>query len=428
MKNPLLTVGFWLVICGAPIATAQATQIDYDAAIQALASRSSVSEGLQFIRDLESTSERVLIELTEIPAPPFGEERRAQRFAELLRGLGLGDVRVDQVGNVVARRRGVGGGEAVAIVAHLDTVFPQNTDVTVRRRGGRLYAPGIGDDTRGLVLLLNLARALERLRVQTVADILFVGSVGEEGVGDLRGVRYLLQEEGARIDQFIAIDGGSDSRIVNQALGSRRYIVRVIGPGGHSWGDFGRANPAHALSRAIYYFDVEASEVVNSGQRASYNIGRIGGGTSVNSVPHEAWAEVDMRSVDPEQVDRLERALRLSVERALDEQNRTRGSGAALLTEFELIGDRPSGSVPRGVPLVERALAATKFLGLRPELGAASTDANLAIAAGIPAVTLSRGGQGGGAHSPDEWWSSRNAHVGVQRALLVLLASAGLAE
>ena len=300
--------------------------------------------------------------------------------------------------------------------------------MTVHRRGDRLYAPGIGDDTRGLVVLLIIAEALERARVRTRADVLLVGSVGEEGLGDLRGVRHLLRPGGPRIDQFIAIDGGSDEEVVNQALGSRRFRVTVTGPGGHSWGDFGLANPAHALARAIDYFDRAASAVDGVGTSASYNVGRIGGGTSVNAVPREAWAEVDMRSTDPERLERLDALLQSSVVRAVDEQNRTRHRGAPLGTGLELIGDRPSGLVDPRAPLVRRALAVTRYLGLRPRLGAASTDANLPIARGIPAVALGRGGVGGGAHSVDEWWSPRDAHVATQRALLLLLAAAGVAR
>lgn len=227
---------------------------------------------------------------------------------------------------------------------------------------------------------------------------------------------------------MIAIDGGSDSRIVNQALGSRRYRVTLTGPGGHSWGDFGLANPAHALGRVTHYFDEAAALVVNTGAPASYNVGRIGGGTSVNAVPSESWAEIDLRSVDPAQVDRLEQALRDAVTQALDEQNRARDRGESLRADFELIGDRPSGTVPLETLLVQQALAVTRFLGLRPQLGAASTDANLPIADGLPAITLGRGGTGGGAHAIEEWWAPRDAHIAVQRALLVLVASAGVVD
>ena len=290
------------------------------------------------------------------------------------------------------------------------------------------YAPGIGDNTRGLILLLNVARALARADVRTVADILFVGSVGEEGLGDLRGVRHLLRVAGPRVDQFIAIDGGSDSRVINQALGSRRYRITLTGSGGHSWGDFGLANPAHALGRAIFYLDEAAAEVVNGGPPTSYNVGRIGGGTSVKAVPHESWAEVDMRSVDLDQLGRMDDVLRGAVERAVNEQNRSRDRGKPLEVDVELIGDRPSGTVDPGTPLIQRALAVTRFLGQQPQLGAASTDANLPIADGMPAVAIGRGGTGGGAHSLGEWWTATDAHVGTERALLLLVASAGLVD
>ncbi len=428
MKSPAIAVGIALAVCGPRPAFAQSPDPVYDAAIRAVAARPEVRGALALARRLERTAEAALIELTEIPAPPFGEAERGRRFAELLRAAGLDDVTVDEPGNVIARRPGVAGPAAVAIVAHLDTVFPPGTDVTVRRRGDRLYAPGVGDDTRGLVVLLNIAAALERAGVRTRDDVLFVGSVGEEGLGDLRGVRHLLRPGGPRIDQFIAIDGGSDETVVNQALGSRRYRVAVTGPGGHSWGDFGLANPAHALARAIDYFNRAASAVAGVGTSSSYNVGRIGGGTSVNAVPRETWAEVDLRSTFPGRLDRLDAVLRSSVRRAVDEQNRARDRGAPLTARFEPIGDRPSGVVDPGAPLVRRALAVTRFLGLRPRLGVASTDANLPIAGGIPAVTLGRGGVGGGAHSLDEWWAPRDAHIGTQRALLLLVASAGVAR
>ena len=214
--------------------------------------------------------------------------------------------------------------------------------------------------------------------------------------------------------------------MVNQAVGSRRYRITLTGPGGHSWGDFGVANPAHALGRAMFYFDEAATEVVNAGPPTSYNVGRIGGGTSVNAVPQASWAEVDMRSVDPDRLELLDDLLRDAVERALDEQNRRRDRGEALEADLELIGDRPSGTVDPETPLVQQALAVTRFLGLAPRLSAASTDANLPIANGMPAVTIGRGGTGGGAHSLDEWWAANDAHIAVQRALLLLVASAGL--
>ena len=430
MQRPSTVVGVLVVVsaCCCPVVAALQGERDYDTAVRALVARPEIGHALEFVRALEAEAEATLIELTEVSAPPFGESARAALFATLLRDAGLDEVEIDGVGNVVARRQGTGNGQTVAIVAHLDTVFPEGTDVQVRRRGRRLYAPGIGDDSRGLVVLLNVARALAHADVRTVGDVLFVGSVGEEGRGDLRGVRYLLREGGPRLDQFIAIDGGSDSRVVNQALGSRRYLVSVHGPGGHSWGDFGLANPVHALASAIHYFDVSAELVVSAGPAASYNVGRIGGGTSVNAVPFESWAEVDMRSIDPFKVDQLESALRSAVLRAVGERNRARDRGQPLEATFDVIGDRPSGTVAPDTPLVGRALAVTRFLGFEPQLGAASTDANVPIAYGVPAITLGRGGIGGGAHSLDEWWVPENAHIGVQRALLILVASTGLAD
>ena len=436
MKSPsLLLLGIALVVCasaaplGQPVTpVTPQTVLDAEAELRVIVARPEIRRALAIVRDLEMAAERELVELTEIAAPPFEEAARAARYAELLGGAGLDDVWMDAVGNVVARRRGLGSGETVAIVAHLDTVFPAETDVSVRRQGDRLYAPGIGDNTRGLVLLLNVARALAGAAVRTVGDILFVGSVGEEGLGDLRGVRHLLRAGGPQVDQFIAIDGGSDSRVVNQALGSIRYRVTVTGPGGHSWGDFGLANPAHALGRAIFYFDEAAAEVVNAEAPTSYNVGRIGGGTSVNAVPYESWAEIDMRSVDPGQLGRMDAVLRSAVDRAVDEQNRGRDRGEPLAVDIELIGERPSGTVDPATPLIQRALAVTRLLGLTPQLGAASTDANVPIAGGTPAVTIGRGGTGGGAHSLDEWWAASDAHIGTERALLLLVASAGLAD
>ena len=435
MKSMSLLLGIALAVCapaaplGQPVTSATPqTALEADAELRVIVARPEIRRALAMVRELEVEAEQELVELTEIAAPPFEEAARAARFAELLGGAGLEDVGMDAIGNVVARRRGSGSGETVAIVAHLDTVFPPETDVSVRRQGDRLYAPGIGDNTRGLVLLLNVARALADAAVRTVGDILFVGSVGEEGLGDLRGVRHLLRAGGPPVDQFIAIDGGSDSRVVNQALGSIRYRITVSGPGGHSWGDFGLGNPAHALGRAIFYFDDAAAEVVNAEAPTSYNVGRIGGGTSVNAVPYESWAEIDLRSVDPGQLGRLDAVLRSAVDRAVDEQNRGRARGEPLTVDIELIGERPSGTVDPATPLIQRALAVTRLLGLTPQLGAASTDANVPIAAGTPAVTIGRGGTGGGAHSLDEWWAANDAHIGTERALLLLVASAGLAD
>jgi acetylornithine deacetylase/succinyl-diaminopimelate desuccinylase-like protein len=312
------------------------------------------------------------------------------------------------------------------MVAHLDTVFPEGTDVTVRREGNRLIAPGIGDDTRGLALMLTVIRAMLRAGVKTRGDALFVASVGEEGLGDLRGVKHLFREGGPRIDQFIAVDGGSTDRVLNRAIGSYRYKITFKGPGGHSWGAFGLGNPAHALSRFIHFFDEEAGELVISGPKTTYNVGRIGGGTSVNAIPFENWAEVDMRSEDPRQLDKIDAILKRAVDRALEEQNERRRRGEPLTVAVEMLGNRPSGTADPSSPLIQRALAATRHFGVEPQLDSGSTDANVPISLGIPATTIGRGGEGDGAHSLHEWWSNVDGHLGIQKALLLLVASTGV--
>jgi acetylornithine deacetylase/succinyl-diaminopimelate desuccinylase-like protein len=352
----------------------------------------------------------------------------------MLADTGIERVETDAVGNVLGFRSGDGRKDTVAIVAHLDTVFPAGTDVSVRGpeldEDGhrRWYAPGIGDDSRGLVLLLTLAEALEASGIRTAGNILFVASVGEEGIGDLRGMKHLFREGGPRIDQVIAIDGGNDRRVLNQAIGSHRYRVRINGPGGHSWGAFGMANPAHALASGITRFETAARALVASGPRTTYSIGRVGGGTSVNAIPFESWAEVDMRSESNERLADIDDLLRASFTAAVSEHNARRSRGDELSLEFTSIGRRPSGLVAPETPLIGRAMAACRYLGLTPELGSGSTDANVPIALGIPATTISRGGGSGGAHSLDEWWSDHEVVKGTHKALLLLLSSTGLSD
>ena len=407
---------------------ARAETHDYDREMRELAARPEIQKAFQIIVELEPQTEKDLIELTEIPAPPFKEEKRAARYAEMLREAGMKDVEIDAVGNVITRFKGTTGSETVAVVAHLDTVFPEGTDVTVKREGNRLLAPGIGDDTRGLALMLTVVRAMVRSGIRTRGDVLFVASVGEEGLGDLRGVKHLFREGGPRIDQFIAVDGGSTDRVLNKAIGSYRYKITFKGPGGHSWGAFGLGNTAHALARFIYHFDEEAGEFVITGPRTSYNIGRIGGGTSVNAIPFENWAEVDMRSEDPTQLNKIDAIMKRAVERALEEQNARKRRGDPLEVEVEMLGNRPSGTVDPSTPLIQRALSATRHFGVEPQLETGSTDANVPISLGIPATTIGRGGEGEGAHALHEWWANVDGHLGIQKALLLAVASAGIGE
>ena len=394
------------------------------AELRALPRRSDVRAAFDHIARNRERARRDLVTLTQIPAPPFAEAARAEAYAALLREAGADSVTIDSVGNVIALRRGRTRARTVAIGGHLDTVFPPGTDVTVRARGDTLFAPGIGDDTAGLVLVLELLRALEHAALETDADILFVGTVGEEGLGDLRGVKHLFRSGAPRIDAFIAVDGGSTDAIVHQGLGSRRYRVVYQGAGGHSWGAFGAANPVHALGRAIASFDELAAALTARGPRTSYNVGRIGGGTSVNAIPAEAWAEIDLRSESPGQLARADSLLHLAARRALAEENAGARSGRLTLA-LERVGDRPLGETPVRAALVQRAIAATQLLGGHPTLGRSSTDANVPIARGIPAITIGRGGISGHTHAPGEWWIDRGAEAAIRRALLILVAEAG---
>jgi acetylornithine deacetylase/succinyl-diaminopimelate desuccinylase-like protein len=387
-----------LILLPASPSRAQTIEERYRDEVRSLVVESSVADALARVEALDAWTMERLVELTEIPAPPFMEEARARRFAELLAEVGADSVWIDGEGNAIGLLRGQGGGRTIAIGGHLDTVFPQGTDVTVRMRGDTLYAPGVGDDTRGLVVVLTALRAMVEAGVRTRDDVLFVGVVGEEGPGDLRGMKHLFREGAPTVlDAWIEIDGGGFDRLVTQGLGSVRYRVTFQGPGGHSWGAFGLANPAHALGQAVRYFQEAADTLTRSGPRTSYNVGRIGGGTSVNSIPFEAWMEVDMRSHSPESL------------------------------VADKIGDRPSGELEPTLPLIQRAMAATEQYGGEPSLSRSSTDSNIPIALGIPAVTLGRGGDGDGGHSPGEWWLNRDGHLAIQRALLVVVAEAGLA-
>ena len=381
---------------------------------------------------IEATDEQTMADLrmlTEIPAPPFMEEERGRAFLARLQEIGVDSAWVDEEGNVIGLRRGTGGGEVLALAGHLDTVFPEGTDVSITQRGDTLFAPGIADDTRGLATILAVLRAMNEADVRTAGDILFIGNVGEEGVGDLRGMKHLFREGGPRIDAFISVDGTGSDGITHMGLGSHRYRITFHGPGGHSWGAFGLANPHHALGRAIRYFQDGADPYVRHAPfRTSYNVGVIGGGTSVNSVPFESWMEIDMRSEGDETLEAVDAILQGAVQRALAEENALRQRGEPLTAEVEMIGDRPSGVPPEDDPFVQRAVAVTEILGGEPRLGRSSTDSNIPISLGIPAITIGGGGVGQAAHSLDELFINRDGPVGVQRVMLIALSQVGLAS
>lgn len=396
--------------------------------IKSLAEDEVVKKAFEHIMSLEAETKADHIKLTEIPAPPFKEERRAAAFKVMLESAGVDSIWIDEVGNVLAIKKGKIGKRTVCLDAHLDTVFPEETDVTVRESNDTLFAPGIGDDTRGLALLLAVVKTLDQLEIEMDDNVLYIASVGEEGLGDLRGVKHIFREGGPKIDSWISIDGGDVGRVNTMGLGSYRYRVIYKGPGGHSWGAFGLVNPHHALGDAIARFVERADEFVSTGPRTSYNVGVISGGTSVNSIPFESIMEIDMRSVEPSQLDSMETLLELSVAEAFDNQNAKRKLGGALSVEIIKIGDRPSGELSPDLPIIQRALCATAQIGRRPSLTRGSTNSNIPISLNIPAVTIGRGGVGANAHALDEWWLNKEGYKSIQMALLLLLAEAGLAE
>ena len=379
------------------------------------------------------------IRLTEIAAPPFKESERAKVYAEMFRQHGLADVEIDPEGNVLGLRRGTlsarylpgpsGQGSLIAIAAHLDTVFPEGTNVKVRRDGTQLFAPGIGDDTRSLAVLLALIRALDAAGLQTKSDILFVGDVGEEGSGDLRGMKYLFNKGkyAGRITAFISADGtapGDD--IVTGAVGSKRYRVTFKGPGGHSYGDFGIVSPAFALAGAIKKF---GALTVPKTPKTTFSVGVVGGGTSVNSIPFESWMDVDMRSESRDELNKIDAAFKALVNDAVNEENAARSTTNGKITvDVKLTGDRPSGQTPAASRIVEIASASVKAFGLSPRLTYSSTDSNVPISLGIPAITLDAGGKSDRGHSLEEWIDveKTSALRGMQMMLATLVTLAGM--
>lgn len=400
----------------------------YIKAIEKLAKNKKVQKAFEYIKEMDATTMKRHIELTEIEAPPFKEEKRALVYADYFRTLGLDSVWIDEVGNVLGLYKGSEGQRTVALDAHLDTVFPEGTDVKVRVKNDTLFAPGIGDDTRALSMLLTIIESMKATNIQPKDNILFVGTVGEEGLGDLRGVKHLFRDNGPQIDSWIAIDGGEIGRVNNKGLGSYRYRVTFKGPGGHSWGAFGLANPHHALGEAISHFVAAADVYTARGPKTSYNVGVISGGTSINSIPFESIMEIDIRSIDPSRLDAMETLLEEAVNKALTHQNGIKRQGPNLTVSIDKIGNRPSGELSDSLPLIQRVLAATSHFGAKPYLTRGSTDSNIPIAKGIPAVTIGRGGKGGKAHSLDEWWMNDEGYKAIQLAMLIVLSDSQLVK
>ena len=381
-----------------------------------------VVEALEELQLREPATVEEQIRMTEIPAPPFMEDERAAYFLEQLRSRGLADAYIDSEGNAIGIRRGSGNGPTLLIAAHLDTVFPPEVDTTVEFRDGRYYAPGIGDDTRGLAVLLAVIEVLEESGIETGADIIFTGNVGEEGRGDLRGVKAIFRDH-PEIDGFISIDGVRMTRITIGGTGSRRFEFRFSGPGGHSFGSFGLASAIHAMGRAIAGI---AELQTPSYPKTTFTVGTVDGGTSVNSIAADAVFALDMRSNSPEELATLEAQAKDAALAAVVEEN-ARWNNGEIAVEFVLIGDRPTGLTPLSSPIVQSAALAFEANDIAlQELGISSTDSNVPMSLGIPAITIAGGGDGGGAHSPGEWFAPENSHLGPQTALLTILALAGI--
>ena len=424
MRNRLL-IACVTVLAASPVA-AQAP----DARVRAIVDSASFRQAVAFIASDQDRFVRELIALTEIPAPPFKEAARAKAFMAMLQQHGLSDVEMDGEGNVMGIRRGAAGaatGGLVVVSAHLDTVFPEGTDVTVKREGTKLMAPGVGDDTRGLALILAMIRAMDAGKLRTESDVLFVGNVGEEGEGDLRGIKFLLHKGKYkdRIKQMLVIDGNESNGITRGGVGSKRYRVTFKGPGGHSYSAFGLVNPAYAMAGAIARF---SRIKVPASPKTTYSIGVVRGGTSVNSIPFEISMDVDMRSVSCAELKKVDEAFLAVVREAVAEENAARSTReGAIQADPKVIGERPCGETALDAPIVQAAAAAIRAFGLTPEYTVSSTDANIPMSLGIPAITIGRGGPGDRTHSLDEWTDvePKANSVNVQRVLALLLAVAG---
>ncbi len=424
-----------------------------DAAISVVMGSEGYRRAVDFLRADHERFVGEIVRLTQIAAPPFGEAARGQAYLAMLREHGLREPCMDAAGNVMGVRPGLEAGPVVAIAAHLDTVFPAGTDVTVRRQGTRLMAPGVGDDTRGLAVLLAWLRALDAAGVRLRRDLLVVGDVGEEGMGDLRGMRHLFglpatggvttgdgttgtAETGAagaaagawagRIGAFLTVDGPEMEQIAVAGIGSKRLRVTLRGPGGHSWGAFGAVNPMFALGWVLTEL---GRTPVAASPRTTYCASIVSGGTSINAIPGSVCLEVDLRSEAAGELEALERRFLALVERGVAGENVARSTAhGAITAAIEVIGERPAGRTAADEPLVRLATAAVAAHGFVPEHEASSTDANIAMSLGIPAIKIGSGGTGGRAHSLEEWIDvePETSLRGLAAGLATVMAVAGL--
>ena len=386
-----------------------------------LMNQPAVRAAMEAAKRNEAATIELQARLCEIPAPPYHEEVRGKELARLFQELGLRDVRTDGAGNVIGVRPGKAAHPNLVFSAHLDTVFPEGTNVKVTREGDTLKGPGIGDDCRGLAVMLAVIRALDEAKVETPGTITFVADVGEEGLGDLRGMKSLFFDSlKGQIDAFISVDG-TGLGITHIGVGSNRYKVTFKGPGGHSYGAFGMANPIQAMGRAIAKID--ALEVPTK-PKTTFNVGRVGGGTSINAIPFDAWMEVDMRSADPAALKDLDTRFNAAVQQAVKEENARWNNRGAVTAAAELVGVRPAGQTPKESAIVQTAMAVSRTMQIEEVLREGSTDSNVPMNLHIPAITISGGGAGTGTHSLNETFDPKDSWRGTERALLLAIALA----
>jgi tripeptide aminopeptidase len=394
-----------------------------DDAIARLAGDPACARALQWIEQSAAWSTDQQIRLTEIPASEFDEARRGAALKELFAAAGL-EVHTDKTGNVIGEWPGSDPKSVILLAAHLDTVFSAGTDVHVKHDGSRLLAPGISDNGVGLASLAGLARALAESRIHTTKSIVLAGDVGEEGEGNLRGMRALIDAYGSQLAAVIAVDGPSTDHITTQGIASRRFEATVTGPGGHSWSDFGAPNPITAIARGIVQF---SSISIPTDPRSSYNFGTIEGGTSVNSIPSRAAVKIDLRSEDENELARLEKALRDAMQSGVNEElAATKVPADDFQITFRSLGTRPAGKLPDDSPLLATVRNVDRYLGNRSRLEKSSTDANIPLSMGIPAVALGGGGRGGGSHTLEEWYDPAGRELGLKRLFLIVVSLAGV--
>jgi len=397
--------------------------------IAQLAASLAVSQAVDWFRDSEPQIAQWQMALAAIPAPPFGEAERSQWLSREFRKLGLAEVAVDALGNATGLIPGPSS-QAVSVSAHIDTVFPPGTALNIRQDARQLFGPGISDNAAGVAGLLALAAAFRSLELPHTSSLLFIGNVGEEGEGDLRGMRHIFAESEWKdsIASSVIIDGAGCDTIIAEALGSRRFEITVRGPGGHSWSDFGTPNPIVALGQALHVF---SQTRISSSPKTTFNVGVINGGTSVNSIPESASMRVDIRSTSPFEIERLEMELRRAIEHAIAEESRTAAGRhlsrrpTELMAEVRVIGNRPAGELRPEANILRIARAVDGHIGNTAQIQRASTDANIPLSLGREAIALGAGGKGGGAHTLQEWFDSSGREFGLQRLLLVILGLAG---